>query len=166
MNDYVIVPLRPEDWEQVRSIFLEGVVTGHATFEMDAPSWEHFDAAHLALPRLAARSDKTVCGWATLTPSSSRCVYAGVAETSIYIGQNFRGQGIGGELLEALIVASEAVGVWTLQAGVFPENIASFELHRRHGFREVGRRERIGKLNGAWRDTLLLERRSTLVGID
>ena len=153
------------DWLPVKRIYLEGIATGHATFETEAPSWEKWNDAHLAFARLVARAGSEVKGWAALSPVSSRRVYAGVAETSVYVGRDSRGQGIGRALLEALIQASESKGIWTLQAGIFPENTGSIELHKALGFREVGRRERIGKLNGVWRDTLLLERRSAIVGI-
>ena len=156
----------PADWLQVRRIFLEGIATGHATFETDAPSWEKWNDAHLAFARLVARAGSDVKGWAALSPVSSRCVYAGVAETSVYVGRDSRGQGIGRALLAALIQAAESNGIWTLQAGIFPENRGSVKLHQTLGFREVGRRERIGKLNGVWRDTLLLERRSAIVGVN
>jgi L-amino acid N-acyltransferase YncA len=154
------------DWDQVREIYLEGIATGHATFETSAPSYEQWDAAHLPSPRLVARHDNRVSGWAALSPVSQRCVYGGVAEVSVYVSQTVRGAGVGRKLLERLISESEQNGIWTLQAGVFPENAASIALHRACGFREVGRRERVGKLNGIWRDTILLERRSHTVGID
>lgn len=165
--NYSIDEMRAGDWERVRSIYLEGVATGHATFETDAPpSWEKWDAAHLPKPRLVARAgDAGVVGWAALSPVSSRRVYGGVAEVSVYVGEQGRGRGVGRVLLGALVEASERQGIWTLQAGVFPENTASVNLHLRCGFREVGRRERIGRLNGVWRDTLLLERRSERVGL-
>ena len=162
--NYVIDRMKADDWEQVRSIYLEGIATGHATFETTAPSWEKWDAGHLQIVRLVARDQSIVLGWAALSPVSSRCVYGGVAEVSVYVGKNGRGQGIGRALLESLIEESEQNGIWMLQAGVFPENMASINLHLRCGFREVGRRERIGKLNGVWRSTLLLERRSKSVG--
>jgi L-amino acid N-acyltransferase YncA len=166
MTDYMIDTMKESDWEQVRSIYLEGIATGDATFETDAPTWEKWNAAHLPSCRLVARSGDTVRGWAALSPVSSRCVYGGVAEVSIYIGQRYRGIGLGRALLMALITESEKNGLWTLQAGIFPENQASIDLHKRCGFREVGRRERIGKMDGRWRDTVLLERRSSVVGID
>lgn len=163
--DYVIGEMRAEDWEQVRAVYLEGIATGHATFETDAPSWERWDAGHLRQPRLAARGGGEVLGWAALSPVSNRRAYAGVAEVSVYVGESGRGRGVGRALLEALIGESEMMGIWTLQAGVFPENAASVRLHLRCGFRRVGRRERIGRLNGVWRDTLLFERRSKVVGV-
>jgi L-amino acid N-acyltransferase YncA len=128
--------------------------------------WERWDASHLHGCRLVARSGKIIKGWAALSPVSSRCVYAGVAETSVYVGDKYRREGVGRALLEALVSASEKAGIWTLQAGVFPENGASLKLHERCGFRTVGRRERIGRMNGVWRDTLLLERRSEIVGTE
>ena len=161
--NYVIDAMRAEDWGRVRSIYLEGIATGHATFETDAPPWEAWDAGHLQKPRLVARAGDEILGWAALSPVSSRCVYGGVAEVSVYVGEEGRGRGVGRALLEALVGESEQAGIWTLQAGIFPENTASVRLHLRCGFREVGRRERIGKLKGVWRDTLLLERRSRSV---
>ncbi|HLL16211.1 MAG TPA: GNAT family N-acetyltransferase [Pyrinomonadaceae bacterium] len=164
--DYVIDGMTAEDWEEVSAIYLEGIATGVATFETDAPAWEKWDAGHLRQARLVARAATgAVLGWAALSRVSDRCVYGGVAEVSVYVGEGGRGRGVGRALLAALVEASERVGIWTLQAGVFPENEASIKLHLRCGFREVGRRERIGKLHGAWRDTLLLERRSRNVGI-
>jgi L-amino acid N-acyltransferase YncA len=164
MIDYLIDSMKESDWEQVRSIYLEGIASGDATFETDAPPWEKWDASHLSSCRLVARSGANVMGWAALSSVSSRCVYGGVAEVSVYIGQRYRGMGLGRALLTTLIAESEKNGLWTLQAGVFPENKASIDLHKRCGFREVGRRERIGKMDGRWRDTVLLERRSTIVG--
>lgn len=163
---FVIDEMRAGDWERVRAIYLEGIATGQATFETEAPSWERWDTAHLARGRLVARAGAEVKGWAALSPVSSRCVYAGVAEVSVYVGEEYRGQRVGQALLAALVRAAEEGGIWTLQAGIFPENAGSLALHLRCGFRAVGRRERIGKLNGVWRDTLLLERRSRIVGAD
>ena len=154
----------PEDWPQVRATYLEGIATGHATFESEAPNWEAWDQGHLAHPRLVAVDGDTVVGWAALSPISRRAVYAGVAEVSVYVGTAHRGKGIGRALLQELIVSSEAHGVWTLQAGIFPENAASVALHQACGFRVVGRRERLGRMHGVWRDVLLLERRSPTVG--
>ncbi|HVF28621.1 MAG TPA: GNAT family N-acetyltransferase [Pyrinomonadaceae bacterium] len=162
----VIDEMTSAHWELVRSIYLEGIATGNATFETQAPAWESWDAAHLTHSRLIVRVGGTICGWAALSRVSSRCVYGGVAEVSAYVGSNHRGKGFGRALLEALVVSSERNGIWTLQAGVFPENEASIALHEACGFREVGRRERIGKLSGRWRDTVLLERRSMIVGVD
>lgn len=163
--DYLIVPLTADDWERVRAIYLEGISTGDATFETDAPAWESWDAGHLRGARLVARSGAEVLGWAALSPVSNRCVYGGVAEVSVYVAGTARGRGVGRELLAALVAESEAAGIWTLQAGILPENAASVRLHLACGFRQVGRRERLGKLNGRWRDVLLLERRSDKVGL-
>jgi phosphinothricin acetyltransferase len=164
--NYVIDEMVPGDWEQVRAIYLEGIATGYTTFETDAPSWEKWDASHLRIARLVARRGDEVLGWAALSPVSNRHVYRGVAELTISVRPESRGRGIGRALLEALIEESERNEIWTLQAAIFPENTASVKLHLRCGFREVGRRERIGKLNGNWRDTLLFERRSKIVGVD
>ena len=163
--DYIIDEMNPGDWEQVRSIIREGIATGHTTFEADAPSWEKWDAGHLTFARLVARKEDKVLGWAALSPVSQREAYRGVAELSISVKEEYRSRGIGGALLERLIEASEKNEIWMLQAVIFPENTASMKLHLRCGFREVGRRERIGKLNGIWRDTLLFERRSKTVGV-
>jgi len=159
--------MTPDDWPNVRAIYLEGIATGNATFETDAPSWETWDRAHVADPRLVARdADGSVLGWAAVTPVSGRCVYAGVADLSVYVSAAARGRGVGRALLTALIQSSERAGIWTLQAGIFPENAPSLALHRACGFRDVGRRERIGKMHGVWRDVLLLERRSGSAGSD
>jgi len=162
--EYLINQMEMGDWAEVRAVYLEGIMTGRATFETEAPDWESWDASHLSPCRLVARQGRHVAGWAALSPVSSRRVYAGVAETSIYVAESFRGLGMGLALLGALITCSEQHGIWTLQAGVLPENEASLLLHKKCGFREVGRRERIGKLQGTWRDVILLERRSKVVG--
>ena len=159
-----IEAMRAKDWDAVRAIYLEGMATGHGTFETSAPDWEKWDAAHLHACRLVARRGAEVLGWAALVPVSSRQVYAGVAEVSVYVAERARNQKLGSRLLAALVKSSEEQGIWTLQAGIFPENIASIELHQRCGFRIVGRRERIGCMNGRWRDVFLLERRSAAVG--
>lgn len=164
--NFVIEEMREADWEQVRLIYLEGIATGDATFETEAPAWEMWTQGHLPHSRLVARSLGGIKGWAALSPVSNRCVYGGVAEVSVYVAARHRGEGLGRALLEALVNSSERNGIWTLQAGIFPENTSSLLLHMRCGFREVGRRERIGKMNGVWRDTLLLERRSKIVGVD
>ncbi|HZI86630.1 MAG TPA: GNAT family N-acetyltransferase [Pyrinomonadaceae bacterium] len=156
------------DWVPVRSIYVEGLATGDATFETEAPSWKTWDEGHLSVPRLVAVSetDGTVLGWAALSRVSPRAVYAGVGEVSVYVAANSRSLGIGQDLLEQLVVQSEHNGIWTLQASVFPENKASLAVHKICGFREVGIRQKIGRMNGIWRDTVLLERRSALVGSD
>ena len=158
--------LTTSDWERVRSIYRDGITTGQATFETEAPSWEGWDSSHLPFARLLAVAEEngTVQGWAALSPVSTRSVYAGVAEVSIYVAKDCRGLGLGRKLLEALCAESEKHGIWTLQASMFPENRASVALHRSCGFREVGIRERIGKLQDRWRDTMLMERRSSKVG--
>ena len=158
--------MRPEDWPAVRAIYLEGIATGNATFEQTAPEWEKWDADHLACARIVARSEAetVVLGWAALSGVSGRCVYAGVAEVSIYVAEHARGRGVGRQLMARLIADSEAEGIWTLQAGIFPENVASIALHERAGFRLVGRRERLGQMNGRWRDVVLMERRSAIAG--
>jgi phosphinothricin acetyltransferase len=161
-----IDPMLPDDWPAVRDIYLEGIATRQATFETQAPSWETWDAAHFPFARLVAREDQEVVGWAALSPVSSRKVYAGVAEVSVYVAERQRGFGLGRRLLDALIAESEVNGIWTLQAVTFFDNAASVAVHQRCGFREVGRRERIAKLDDVWRDTMLLERRSRLIGID
>lgn len=144
---------------------MQGIATGNATFETQAPAWDAWDAGHLAHSRLVAtEAAGSVLGWAALSPVSGRCVYGGVAEVSVYVADAARGQGLGRQLLVALVASSEKNGIWTLQAGIFPENTASLHLHETQGFRVLGRRERIGKLAGVWRDTILLERRSAVVG--
>jgi L-amino acid N-acyltransferase YncA len=163
---FKVEKMSPGHWEQVRAVYLEGLATGDATFETEAPGWERWDASHLQCCRLVALEGGRVAGWAALSPVSARKVYAGVAEVSVYVGESFRGAGVGRVLLEALVRESEAAGLWTLQASIFPENEASVALHRACGFREVGRRERVGKLGGRWRDTVLLERRSRVTGVD
>jgi phosphinothricin acetyltransferase len=152
--------LRPGDWTEVSRIYAEGIATRNATFEMEVPSWAAWDAAHLADQRFVAVEEGSVVGWITAAPVSSRCCYAGVAEISAYVAEEARGQGIGSILLDTLIESTEAAGTWTLETGVFPENEASLALLKRFGFREVGVRERIGQLDGVWRDVVLLERRS------
>jgi phosphinothricin acetyltransferase len=155
--------MTPEHWPDVKRIYEEGIATGNATFQTAAPSWEEWDGSHLTHSRLVAIDGDRITGWAALTPVSGRCVYAGVAEVSVYVAETARGKGVGKQLLSRLIAESEEKGLWTLQAGIFPENKASITLHERLGFRTVGIREKIGKMNGQWRDTALLERRSTSI---
>jgi phosphinothricin acetyltransferase len=168
---YVTDSMRPEDWKQVRSIYLEGIRTGNSTFEADAPDWDKWDSAHLSQHRLVIRAGNSVLAWAALSPVSSRCVYSGVAEISLYVAARHRGKGVGSALLRALIESSETAGIWTLQGGIFPENAASLRLVRKHGFRQIGRRKRIAKMTrgalaGTWRDVIFVERRSRVTGID
>jgi L-amino acid N-acyltransferase YncA len=160
----VIQELMSGDWDSVRLIYVDGIATGNATFETEAPDWRQWNENHLGVARLIARQDGEIVGWAALSPASSRRVYSGVAEVSVYVAAKSRGKGIGRSLLTALIGEAEQNGVWTLQAGIFPENTASLALHKGCGFREVGRRERLGMLRGVWRDVILLERRSRRVG--
>lgn len=155
--------LLAEDWDQVKLIYQKGIDTGNATFQTSAPSWEDWDQSHLASCRIVMQEDSKVIGWAALTPVSSRCVYAGVAEVSVYVDPAHSGKGIGLNLLNELVRQSEAEGIWTLQAGIFPENAASLSIHEKAGFKILGTREKIGKQNGIWRDTVLLERRSPVI---
>jgi phosphinothricin acetyltransferase len=169
--EYKIEPMKPQDWLQVRAIYEEGIATENATFEPGVPEWEKFDSSHVAAPRLVVRLGGQIAAWAVLSRVSARKVYAGVAEVSIYVGEKFRGKGIGDALLGALVDASEKAGFWTLQGGIFPENTVSIELHKKHGFRVLGIREKIGKMafgkvQGKWRDVVLMERRSKVAGID
>ncbi|MGH7721298.1 MAG: GNAT family N-acetyltransferase [Candidatus Dormibacteria bacterium] len=155
----MVTAMQPEDWAAVRDIYAQGIRAGDATFETDVPRWESWDAAHLATLRLVARRGDQVVGWAAAVPVSERCVYGGVVEDSVYVAAEARGQGIGRQLLAAIIASCEAAGIWTIQSGVFPENVASLRLHEACGFRRVGVRERIGQHHGRWRDVVLLERR-------
>jgi len=160
----MITGMTPDDWESVQAIYQEGIATGNATFETEAPDWETWDKGRRTDCRLVARSGGSLVGWAVLSLVSSRPVYAGVAEVSLYVAASARGQGVGKALMTALIDESERAGVWMLQGAIFPENTASLALVKRCGFREVGLRERIGCMNGVWRDTILVERRSRVVG--
>lgn len=164
-RDISVNAMVADGWDEVRAIYREGIATGNATFEKSAPEWEKWDKEHLRACRLVARAGREVLGWAALTPVSGRCVYAGVAEVSVYVAGRARGGGIGLALLSALVSASEREGLWTLQAGIFPENAASIELHKRAGFRILGTRERLGCLDGRWRDVVLMERRSATAGV-
>lgn len=159
-------PLIAGDWPRVAAVLAAGIATGDATFETVVPAWRDWDAAHLPAPRLAARAGGQLVGWAALSPVSGRCVYSGVAEDSVYVHPRWGRQGVGRRLLGALVAESERRGIWTLQAGVFPENAASLRLHESCGFRLVGIRERLGVRDGRWRDVVLLERRSPVVGRD
>lgn len=154
-----IEPMRAEHWNAVHEIYTAGIATGNATFENEPPDWPHWDAGHLSDHRLVARIGTDVVGWAALSAVSSRCVYAGVAEDSVYVSTQSAGHGIGQRLLERVIESADAADIWTIQAGIFPENAASIALHTRCGFRIVGTRERLGCLDGRWRDVVLMERR-------
>ncbi len=169
--EYKIEAMKPEDWGPVRAIYEEGIATENATFEPVVPEWGKWDSAHAPEPRLVVRGNGQIAAWAALSRVSARKCYAGVAELSIYVGEKFRGKGIGDALLAAFVRASEKAGFWTLQGGIFPENVASIELHKKHGFRVLGIREKVGKMafgarTGVWRDVVLMERRSKVVGID
>lgn len=158
-----IEPLRVEHWPEVARIYAEGIATGDATFETDVPSWEQWDGSHLSEHRFVALRDDVVLGFAAVSAVSDRCVYGGVVENSVYVAESARGAGVGRSLLERLIASTESAGIWTIQSGIFPENLASLALHERVGFRVVGRRARLGKLNHVWRDVLLVERRSAAI---
>lgn len=162
--------LTPDHWADVEAIYAAGIATGHATFEAHPPTWEHFDATKLAEHRYVAIADQRVIGWVAATGASDRCVYAGVVEHSVYVAPASAGRGVGRALLDVLIASTEAAGIWTIQSGVFPENVASLAVHRAAGFRTVGIRERVGQMTygphaGRWRDVVLLERRSDVAGI-
>jgi L-amino acid N-acyltransferase YncA len=165
VTDPRIRPLEESDWPAVEAIYREGIETGHATFEAETPTWEAFDAGKLGDLRFVAEIDREVLGWIAASPVSSRDVYRGVVEHSVYIAARARGRGIGHRLIEALITAADEAGIWTIQSSIFPENASSVALHAGHGFRVVGRRERIammtyGPMAGQWRDTVLIERRA------
>ena len=161
--DLQVRAMTASDWARVRAIYADGIATGNATFETEPPAWEAWDRGHLAAPRLVATNAGEVLGWAALSPVSDRCAYEGVAEVSVYVDPAFAGKGVGTAVLSALVEASEAAGMWTLQTGIFPENEASLALHQRCGFRVVGRREKIGRMGDRWRDVMFMERRSPTV---
>ena len=165
--DVRLRPLVASDWPAVSEIYRQGIESGDATFETAVPEWEAWDASKLDVPRIVAEEDGRVVGFAALSPTSRRPVYAGVCEVMVYVADGERGKGIGGVLMRALVEQSEAAGIWTLQASIFPENVASIRAHLRVGFREMGRRERIAQFHdGRWRDTVVLERRSRVVGLE
>ena len=160
MTPAALRELAPGDWPAVERIYVEGIASRLATFETESPSWSAWDAGHLATPRLVAELDGEVVGWAALSPVSRRAAYRGVAEVSLYVAGSARGRGVGRLLLDALVDRSHDTGLWTLQATIFAENVPSIRLHERAGFRLVGRRERIGQLDGRWHDTVVYERRA------
>jgi len=164
-RDLIIRDMKVTDWEVVAAIYAEGIATGFATFETSVPTYETWNEAHMQTCRLVATQNDKVLGWAALSPVSSRCVYGGVAEVSVYVGKDSRGKGAGKLLIETLIKESEAEGHWTIQSGIFPENQGSIKLHEQVGFRYIGKRERVGKLHGIWKDNLLFERRSEIIGV-
>ncbi len=166
MYEIVINHLAIDSWSEVARIYEAGIATKNATFETKVPDWDFWDKAHRNDCRFIARINNRIAGWAALSNISDRCAYSGVAEVSIYVDPEFRGMGVGDKLMNALVIESELNGIWTLQAGIFPENIASIKLHHKYGFRTIGTRERLGKLDNKWRDVLLLERRSRVTGIN
>lgn len=161
-----ITTMLPEHWEAVKTIYEQGIATGDATFQTTAPKWQEWDTAHVSTCRFVAIENNEVLGWAALTAVSSRCVYAGVAEVSVYVAASVRGKNIGSTLLQTLVSESEKNGFWTWQSGIFPENKQSIIIHEKNGFRMVGYRERIGKMKTVWRDNVFMERRSSVVGVD
>lgn len=163
VNSAAIKQLRREHWQSVRRIYADGLATGDASFEGRPPTWQEFQDSHLKGHMLVAIDDSKVIGWAALSPASERCAYAGVAESSVYVAFRSRGRGVGHQLLSQLVWRAELADIWTVQAGIFPENVASVALHHGCGFRTVGLRERLGRRDGVWRDVLLLERRSGVV---
>jgi L-amino acid N-acyltransferase YncA len=165
MADFDITAMRSDDWPAIRAIYAEGIATRNATFESETPDWAKWNQEHLHDCRLVAQDSHRVLGWAALSPVSVRRVYSGVAEVSVYVAAQARGRGVGKMLLQSLIEHSERCGIWTLQAGIFPENVPSIALHKSCGFREVGIRQKLGQRDDVWRDVLLLERRSSKVGV-
>ncbi|WP_249871468.1 GNAT family N-acetyltransferase [Oceanobacillus saliphilus] len=164
--EYKIDKMIDSDWEQVQAIYIQGIQTKNATFEEAAPSWESWNKGHIEVCRFVVREGEKIHGWAALSPTSDRRAFAGIAELSIYLRLESAGKGIGILLIQKMIEASEAAGFWTLQSGIFPENVSSMKLHEKAGFRIIGIRERMGKLNGVWRDVAMMERRSKIVGMD
>jgi len=165
-NQITFRKLQEKDWKEVSEIYKEGIATGNATFEGNIPTWQEWNRNHLNTCRLVAEINEKVIGWSALSPVSTRSVYSGVTEVSVYVLSRFSGRQIGSTLLEKLIIESEKHNIWTLQSSIFRENIPSLRIHKKLGFRKIGYRESIGKMNGKWRDTILLERRSTVIGID
>jgi L-amino acid N-acyltransferase YncA len=166
MDNIVIGQMTEKSWLDVARIYESGIATKNATFQTEAPDWDYWDKAHRKDCRLIASINGKIVGWAALSNVSGRCVYAGVAEVSIYVDPGYRGIGVGDKLMVSLIKESELNGIWSLQAGIFPENAGSLNLHHKHGFRTIGIKERIGKMGDTWRDVMILERRSQVVGVD
>ncbi len=166
MSEIKIERMTEKSWPDVARIYESGIATKNATFQTEAPDWDSWNNAHRPDCRLVAMIDDKIVGWVALSNVSSRCVYAGVAEVSIYVDSDYRGKGIGNKLMDTLIQESEANGIWTLQAGIFPENTGSLKLHHKYGFRTIGIKERLGKMDDKWRDVAMLERRSKVVGLD
>jgi L-amino acid N-acyltransferase YncA len=166
MDNIVIGQMTEKSWADVARIYESGIATKNATFQTEAPDWDSWDKTHRKDCRLIATINDTIVGWVALSNVSSRCVYAGVAEVSIYVDSEYRGKGVGEKLMDSLIKESELNGIWSLQAGIFPENKGSLNLHQKHGFRTIGIKERIGKMGNTWRDVMMVERRSQVVGID
>jgi len=166
MDNIVIGQMTEKSWTDVARIYESGIATKNATFQTEVPDWDSWDKAHRKDCRLIAIINGTIVGWAALSNVSSRCVYSGVAEVSIYVDSGYRKKGIGDKLMESLIKESELNGIWSLQSGIFPENTGSLKLHHKHGFRTIGIKERIGKMGNTWRDVLMVERRSHVVGVD
>jgi L-amino acid N-acyltransferase YncA len=166
MDIIVIGQMTEKSWADVARIYESGIATKNATFQTEAPDWDSWDKVHRKDCRLIATINDTIVGWVALSNVSSRCVYAGVAEVSIYVDSEYRGKGVGDKLMDSLINESELNGIWSLQAGIFPENASSLNLHQKHGFRTIGIKERIGKMGNTWRDVLMVERRSQVVGVE
>jgi len=164
--DFKIEKMKSSDWDQISQIYKEGIDTNNATFETTIPSWSFWISTHISGCSIIACKGDEILGWAALSPTSSRKVYSGVVEVSVYVSEKHHGKGIGKALLKKLIQLSENKGIWTLQAGIFPENEISINLHKKCDFKIVGIREKIGKMNDTWRDVVLMERRSRSVGID
>jgi Sortase and related acyltransferases len=158
-------PMGAEHWPLIKEIYSDGLSTGDASFQQDIPDWEDWNKNHLLHSRILILIDQEIVGWGALSPVSLRSVYRGVAEVSIYIGKSFRGKGLGFQLLKSLVKESEENEIWTLQSSIFPENLASICIHQKNGFRKLGYREKVGRMKGIWRDTIIMERRSKVVGL-
>ena len=162
LTDMRIRPMTTDDQADILRIYADGIATGDATFESQVPTWQSWDSSHLTAHRFVAETERVV-GWVAVSAVSNRSVYAGVIESSVYVAAEGRGQGVGSELLGALVQSTELAGIWTIQAGIFPENLASIHIHKKAGFRTVGIHEKLGQMNGVWRDVVLMERRSSKI---